>query len=463
MRRLLESKFARDVAHLQVASGLSLLSQLGSTFTLAFLLGAEKQGLFLSAGALHALGHCLMSLGVPQVVASQISANAARGRSEKTSSWIAFLVKVNLLFALWLGTIGYFAFPWIAETLLGDGRLGTWAWWLCLGTLLEVPREMVRVAFQGTRRMGPLGLVENAHEMIRFFLVSMGALITGEAEGALVGGICASGLGSLLAVHIYQRERGVGHLLPGMRETLGRFWSIPIRKGLRQGVRIAAFKNLHTLLFLVLPKLAVQSLAGSRWVAYFHIAQRLTSLPQMLTSSIARTALPALGEKAGKRDAAGLRRIFASATLGNGLLVSGALGCGLLLIPWLLPLFFPPDYVEPVIGFAVVLAIGESAGAFTVCLEAFFISLNRLRVLLLFSLLGLATAVPGAAWLTAHVEVTGPAWGIALMRGFNLLQLGYAIVFLWGHRRRVGYWAGEPAPGASAENNPPEPAKIRSV
>jgi O-antigen/teichoic acid export membrane protein len=444
----IHSKFLRDTTSLQLAGLLSSVLQIASVILVAFLLGSEGQGLFVSAGVLHAFGHCLLNVGVGQTAASQISANSARGREGKIATWIAFLLKVQLMFATWIIVVGFLFFPWLGENLLESEQIGIWASWFCIGSLLDVPRDVVRIALQGTRRMRSLGRVENGQELVRFFLIASGALIAGGPEGAVIGSLIASAFGSLLALEIYRsasREDGAeknGATLPRLWEVLRQMPATPIRKGLRQGVRIAAFKNLHTMIFLVLPKLTVQALAGSSWVAYYHVAQRLTSLPQILSIAVSRNSLPAMGEMAGKRDSAGFRKMFATTTLGSGLAITSAVWTLVLLVPFVIDKAFAPDYLQPVMQLAVVLAIGESASGFAVCLEAFFISANRLRALFLFSLLGFATAIPLAVWLIANVEYTGAAWGVVTLRVFNLLQIVYAIRFLWGHGPR-DYWASD--------------------
>lgn len=434
-------RFLRDAASLYVAGSLSQVCQLASAVTLAFLLGAQGQGLFISAIALQAFGHCLIHLGVPQATANQISANAARGRSEKVTSWMALLLKANSLFALGLLLLGYFVFPVVAERLLHRREIGVWAWWLCLGPLLEVPRDVVRVGLQGTRRMRALGEVENGHELARFFLVSVGALVSGSAAGAVVGSLCASALASGIAITIYGRVRAEGRVsLPRVREVLAQLRDIPLRKGLRQGIRISFLKNLHTLLLTVVPRLVIQSVVGSHWVAYYHIAGRLMSLPQVLATAISRTALPAMGELAGRRDGRAFRRVFVTTTLVSGTTITTAIWAGLLALPWFLALVFPPDYAEPVMRFAVILAIGESAAAFCVCLESFFISANRVRALYVLAAGGFVLALPVSLWLMATVAVTGAAWGVVVLRMYHLTELGYASFVFWGRRHSPDLW-----------------------
>jgi O-antigen/teichoic acid export membrane protein len=439
--RALRTKFVRDAGILHLAASVNQLGQLASAVALAFLLGARDQGLYVSATALYAFGHCLIHVGVPQATASQISANAARERDAKVASWVAFTAKVDLIFSLGLALVGLALFPLAAESLLGDRRIGLWASWLCLGGLFDVPRDAARVALQGTRRMAALGRVENAQELVRFFLIVLGALIAGGPAGAVLGSLLASAVGSLLAVVIYREARlDGGAPLPGVRAVLGALRDLPLRRGLRQGLRISLFRNAHVLLLSVLPRLLVQGLAGSQLVAYYHIAQRLMSLPEVLSGAVSRTALPALAEHAGRRDLAAFRRLFLGATLWSGGLISAGIWIGLLFVPAFVGLCFPADYVQPVSHFALILALGASIAAFGVCSEAFFITANQVRALYMLSLVGALLTIPANVWLVTHFAATGAAWAVVVYQSWTLSQLAYCVAFLRPRAGVAGPW-----------------------
>lgn len=424
-------KFLRDAGALKLAGSVNQIGQLASAVALAFLLGARDQGLYVSAVALHAFGHCLIHVGVPQVTASQISANVARESWDKVASWIAFLAKAHLGFAVLLVAVGFACFPWIAETWLGDRRIGVWGSWLCLGAVLEVPRDVARVALQGTRRMGLLARIENAQEVVRFFLIVVGALIAGGPAGAVIGSLAATATSSLMAISIYREARGDGGApLPAVGDVLGRLRDVPLRRGLRQGVRIALMKNAGTLTLSVLPRLLVQGLAGPRMVAYFHIAHRLMSVPFVISTAVSRTALPAMAEQVGRRDLPAYRRLFVRASLGTGLGISAALALGLLFVPDLVRVGFPDDYVEPVTRFSWILALGTALTAFGCCTEAFFVTANQVRALYTLAVVGLLVAIPAAAYLVWAVEVTGPAWAVVVVHSWTLVELSYALWFL---------------------------------
>lgn len=443
-------RFVRDAATLQVAALINQTSQLLSTVAIAYLLGSNGQGLFVSALALQALFFFLINLGVTQAVVSQIAAAAARGNDFKVAGWIAFLAKTILVFGSVILAIGYFALPEIGERFFKDRQIGVWAWWLCFVPLLELPKLVALVVFQGTRRMLLLGQVENGHEMVRFFLVVLGALITQSAQGAILGTIASSAVGSILALGLYHQARhDGGYPLPGPREILARTRDVKIRQGIRQGLRIALLKNGQVLFGTVFPRLILGGVVGMSWVAYFHIAQRFMMVPMMMAQGVSRTLLPALGELAGLRDITRLRRLFARASLVTGGLISAALLAVLAAIPFLMPLLFPEDYARPVFHYAWILTLGYVPFAFAVGIESFFIVANRVRVWLLLTVLGAILTIPTNVWLIFNVPYTGTAWGLSLYQSWVLVHLGYITWFLARARRPEQVWS--QAPELSAE------------
>jgi len=182
--RLLRSKFARDAATLQVGALINTASNLCSSMVLAHLLGAHHQGEFMVALALYSLFTIAVNLGLTHTTVNQLASASVRGRDEKVAAWLAFLVKAYGGIGLLLVPAGYFLLPALAEWLYGDRQLGVWAWWLTVIPVVELPRVVCCAAFQGTRRMLPLAQTENGQEVVRMFLVIVGAALTGSSSGA---------------------------------------------------------------------------------------------------------------------------------------------------------------------------------------------------------------------------------------------------------------------------------------
>ncbi len=454
----LQNKFLRDTATLQIAGMFNQFSQLISAVALAFLLGAHGQGMFISAIALQALGFFLINVGVPQATASQISAAAARGNEFKTCGWIAFMAKITIVFGLFLFAAGAFVLPRVGEFFYEDRSVGVWAWWLCAQPLLELPRIVAQVAFQGTRRMLPLAQVENAQEAVRFFLVIIGALVTGSPTGAIIGSLVAGVFGSTIAMAIYHQARhDGGYPLPSAAEIIRHMRDIKIRQGIRQGLRVALLKNGQSLFGNVFPRLIIGVVAGQAWVTYFHIAQRIMGVPMMFAQGVSRTILPALGELAGQKDLEGFRKLFNKVTLITGGLISSALVLSLPLIPPVIGRIFPEDYAEPVFTFAWILCIGYVPFAFAVGVESFYIVANQVKSWLILTAIGAAITIPTNIWLILNVPETGTAWGLSLYQSWVLVHLTYIALFFRRTRNDKSLWQADVARSelavAGAENN----------
>jgi O-antigen/teichoic acid export membrane protein len=354
-----------------------------------------------------------------------------------------------VLVGLAIVVAGWFVLPWAGEYFYQDRAVGVWAWWLCFQPLIELPKLVSIVAFQGTRRMLALGQVENSHELVRLFLVVGGALLTGSAEGAVLGTLAAGVFGSVLAGALYTRARhDGGHPLPTLREILRWLPDVPLRKGIRLGFRVGLVKNAHVMVMDVLPRIIIGSIAAPEFTAYFHIAHRILGMPTMIMQGISRTMLPALGELAGLADRKRFTRLFVRVTTITGAMISAGVLLCLPLIPFLADVLFPDGYAEPVFHYAWILAIGRCIFAFAVALEAFYIAANKVKLWLWLSLIGSIVTVPINVWLIVNVEVWGTAWGVTVYQSWILVHL-VCVWWLLARGRKddaEGVLAGQEAP-----------------
>lgn len=442
---LIKSRFFRDTATLQIAGALNQVSQLASTVFLAYLLGAEGQGHFVLALALQGLLHFLINTGVVPATVSQIAAAHVRGNHDKTAGWIAFLAKAVLTFGTIILVVGWFVLPWVGQHFYdepshGHGHeIGMWAWFLCLEPLLDLPRVVAAVAFQGTRRMKALGQVENADEVVRFFLVVVGAVVTGSPAGAVAGTVVAALFGSVLAIELYSTARhDGGPPLPGVRDIARRMREIPLWKGLRLGIRVGLLKNGTALFLSIFPRLIIGRVVGAEWTSYFHIAQRALTITTMFMLGVSRTSLSALAELSGKQDWIGFRRLFTRVTLITGTVLSITILLGLLLVRVLVARLFPSNYVGPVSTYYAILALGYIPFTYAVAIESFYIATNRVRAWLWITLVGAIVTIPTNVWLILHVPYTGTAWGLSLYQSWVLVHLAWIFWILY--RATPGGW-----------------------
>lgn len=431
--RLLRNKFLKDTATLQVASMLNQASQLLASVAIAFLLGAVGQGLYFLAVSLRDLVYNLINVGVVQATISQLAAASVRDNHVKVRGWLAFLAKAFLLLNTALIGVGWLVLPWAGERFFGDRQVGVWAWWLCFWPLIDIPRAVASVSFLGTRRMLDVGKVEIGLEFMRAFLVILGAVVTGSPKGAVLGELMARGLGTLMALDLYRRaRRDGGPWLPSMVSIFREIPSIPMRQGLRLGLRVGLLKNGTTLFIHVFPSLLIGGVAGAAWVAWFRVAQRIMDMPLMMMQGVSRVILPALSELAGLKDFARFRRLYTRTTLIAGLLVSAGILVCLPLVRPVVSLLYPADYSAPVFVYACILALGLIPASFAVALESFYIVTDQMKRSLIITAIGAAITIPANVLLLWLLPTTGAVWGLSLYMSWVLVHLAYV---RWYFRR----------------------------
>lgn len=433
-RRIAQSRFARDAAVLQVAAGITSLGNLLSTIALAFLLGAEMQGTYYVATAVYALFYLFGNVGLQTVTVSHVARAVGAEDREGIVAWLGFLVKAGGLLGVGLLGLAIVALPSISNHFYDDPRIGIWAVWLCASPVIELPRMVSAAAFQGTRRMRDLAMLENFVEIGRVFLVISGILIVGGAEGAIAGTLAASALGSVLAVLIYVRVRRElmadperKAVLPGVRELLRGSRVISLREGLPQGIQVGVLRNLDALALDVAPMLLMGHYGSPAQVAYFRIAQRFLRTPLMFLQGISRTAVPALSGLAKASDPTRFRKLFYRATLGGGLLISSGILIALPLIPVVSRYTLPQDYWSEVTRDAWLLAFGFIVTSFSGALESFYIAAGRVR-----QALRIGVLIGGPLILT--MAVGGHFFGAdGVVVGCTLtLSIGFAHhVYIW--------------------------------
>ncbi len=441
IRRLRNSKFVKDTVTFQVASLVSSVGNFLGTVALAFVLGAREQGDYFVAISLYSLFFLLLSTGANQAAVSQVAAAGARGNREKEAIWLAFLLKAYVAIGVLLVGVGAVLLPRVAgsDLLGGDRHIGVLAWWLCVTPLLEMPRAVCTVAFQATRRMRPLAQTENVHELVRVFLVTAGALVTGGADGAILGTLCASLVGSITAMELYRRARvetpataegdaqpsaEVGPL-PGALEILSHFRDVPLGRGMPLGMRIGLLRSIDALGLQVLPMLIIKALVGSEVVAYTRIAQRIMNVPMMLMGGISRAVFPVLSRLAGLKDMVAFRRTFLRTTFVGGAFVSAGILVALPFVHFVVAAFLPPEYVEPVTHLCLILALGCIALSFAIGLDSFYIVTNSMNGAIWLNSIGLVVTAGATAYFCLRFPETGGAWGIAFAMSWGIFHYFY--------------------------------------
>ncbi len=429
----LQNRFLRNAATLQAGAVLNGFGGLATVVLLAHFLGARLQGEYYTAIAMYSGLALLVNIGLVQVTVNQVASAAARGNADKVLEWLGFLAKAYFLCGCLLVVAGLFLLPWVGRLVVGDeGLLGSdadlvrLAQLLTLTPLLELPKQVVMGALQGTRRMVLLAKTENAQEVVRVFSVTAGTLLVFSPLGPVLGMLFASAIGSIVSLELYRRaRRDDGYPLPAIREVLRRAPRVNVWVGLPLTLRFGALRNLDTFALEVLPPLLMRTFASAEWVAYFKVANRIMNVPLMFMQGVSRTALPAMSELKGLEDMKRFRQLWTRVTLVGGSIVGGGLLLALPVIPLIVGYFFPQDYGGPVWTLALILAVGFVPSAFCIALDTFFLLVDRLGVLILITSVGLALIVPLSIQLCIWIPDTGAAWGFSITKIWALVNFLY--------------------------------------
>lgn len=432
---VLKSKFLKDMATLQVGSMLTSIGNLFSTILLAFILGPREQGNYFASIALFSLVSLILSSGIGPATVSQVSSASARGNSDKAAAWLAFQLKAGFFISGGICLVGYWLFPFIAglDFMGGNERIGILAWWITAAPIFDLPRGATISAFQATRKMLPLAQTENAHEVMRVFLVTCGAVVTGKAEGAIVGMILASLLSSALSLEMYRLARvGRKEDLPSIASILSRIRAVPLMEGFPLSLRIGLLRCTDALGVQIMPILVINAVVGSEVVAYTKTAQRIMSVPVTLTGGISRTLFPVMYQFAGLKDVTRFKQAFLKATLFGGSMTTIVILCLLPFIHTIVGMFWPPRYVEPVSQLAQILAIGNALLSFGLGIDAFHVVTGTMKGAVRINLAAMPTTPLMTIALCSALPMTGGAWGITITMSWVLFQFVY---LTWVYRR----------------------------
>ncbi len=434
VRRALSSRFLRESSTLQVGAFLVAGSNFIGAVVMTHVLGAAELSIFYLGVSTYSLLWALLNLGLANVVTKRIAAAVRSGARDLICGWMGVFVRLSVVLALAAFLVGLMVFPPVSRLAFGlEGeRIARLAGVLVLVPLLDVPRIVCSAALQGERRMAALARVDLGHELCRLILVVSGALYFGSAWGAVLGLLASSVCGSLLALDAYGRERQrYESCLPSLARAV-RSRAIPARAALREGVQVGLVRNVDSLGVQTLPTLILGSLGDAGWVAYLRIAQRMVSVARVIMQGINRTALPALSQLAGVKDVPGLRRTYWRASLLSGATITAGLLLALPLLPLVLPVLFPPDFVDPLWTMVLILTPGLCVVSFSVANDVFYLVTDQMGVAIKLSILGLLVNTTQVAFFAWWLPTIGVAIGLTVTCLWSLVHVAYA----WSWFRR---------------------------
>jgi O-antigen/teichoic acid export membrane protein len=444
IKRLMQSRFARDAGLLQLSGLFVAASALLSSVLLAEIILAGPQGDYFLAIMGYGLCYMLLGTGVQQAVVSQVAAARAREQWEKVAAWLAFAFKAQVAIGVLLFALGPIGVVPLVEFVTHDHAIAELAWWLCLSPIFEAPKTMATCALQGGRRMRALALMESGIEAVRLVCVVGAVLIEPTTRAAVIGTLVASALSGVIALIAHRREaRRPGAYLPSVGAALARVRDVPLRSGLPLGMRMGILRSTDALAVNVLPGLILKHVGelrglsdSSEWVAYFRVAQRIMQIPVVLLQGISRTALPGLSHAVGGRDPQRFKSLFFKVSALGGVLVAGGLALAYPVV-LLVVKVYKPDYHDPVAGLAAILAIGLALTGFAGALDSFYVATSRLRVAIVISIVGIFVTMPVLAWLVHHDPRYGVAWGLVAVQSWVLVHYAYIAFYFRSGRHHA--------------------------
>ena len=427
---LLRSRFLRDSATLQAGSLCLALGNLLGVVALSHVLGAHTQGELYLAVAIHSLLWFLTSLALGTVTIGQVARATQTNDSKAVAAWLGHLGRVTAVLALGTIAIAWLVFPagarsWLGSSVSDPDEIATNAALLCLGPLIEVPRLVALAGLSGTRRMASVARIENGHEACRVVLVVVGAVVTGTARGPVFGMLCASALGSLLAVEAWLRESRAGYL-PGPTAVLRSIGALPWREGLGEGFQMGVVRNINIYASQILPAIILGRFGAPAWVAYLRVAQRFTDVPRMLMGGIGRTSLPVLAALDPHKDRARLQSLYVRASLLSGALVGAGLLTVLALAPLITDALLPQDFLRPVLLCLWILSPGVFVIGFSVVNDVFYLLTETLGAGIRLCLLGLLINTTLMTVLASQWPEEGVAYGLSFTIAWSFVHVLYA-------------------------------------
>ncbi len=452
--RVRESRFLRDSFLLQISGALQAGIGLVSSAAIAHSIGEEGQSSYGITIAMYGLLFMLLNTGVVSAAVNQISAADKNGRPEKIASWLAYVAKVYGGVGVVLIAVGFLALPSVAEWRGYENahQLGWMAAVLCTMSILETPRVVATVAFQGLRRMADLARLDVGTDLGRLAAILIGLAILREPAGAVYGHLVGGAIGSVIGTFMMRRASRADARVPGVRDIVWRVRDVPVAQGLPLALRAGSMRSMDALALEVLPPLLIQPAVAilDGVAAHVRVAQRVMKLPVTLLQGLSRTALPMLSRNMGERDPEKFRSQFLRVSAMGGLVVVLGIGLALLVLPIAVRVIYPDDYVEPVRRLCLIFAIGYAMQSFAVALDAFYFVSGKFRVAILISVLGLAVTVPLMAVLGERFPQTGVAWGVVASMSLCLVHYAYIGWYFLSGRYKTMF---DEAPAA-----PPDPA-----
>ncbi len=430
IRRLIGRKFVRDTAILQLGDTANLAVAFITSVLLARLLTPSGYGVYALIYALFGLITVTGDLGLARATMTQLAEVFTLKRREEAAELCGYFVKLSLVLGLSLVVVGLIVGPPAAGKFYGNPEIGWLAALLTTEMLLGLPRNLARVAWQASRRMGLLSGFEVARSLVKLGLV-IGLLLAGwGVKGAVLAEVLASALASLAAwpmmVRLSKEDPAV---FPGLGEIALQAVRVPLKKHFAFGFKIVLDRNIIRILEAA-PFLILGALGSSAAVGYLRVAWGAINLSLNLLQAVAKNLAARLPQLRAQGDAVGFWRIYFQTSLAGGAI--SLIGVGLLaaLAPWLVELFYGAEFL-PAVGHIYVIALAACLSGFFLGLGALYRSLHRMGLLAVVNAAQMVLYLPlGYLLIDIYQGLGGAIFIAGRVLLMNLVGLILALVLL---------------------------------
>ncbi len=389
---LLQIRFVRDIATMQVGKLIPMLCGFLSSVLYARLLGLEGYGEYAVVLAFTGMLGLLTNLG--QQHTAQTFFAHAYGRENKSD--MRDIGTYYLTMAL--GTIILLAalLPFLpslsALIYQGDMRIGRFAQIVFLSSMFDPLYAFISFVLQVVREIRVMTIMENVYTVLQFALGITLLLLGYGVAGLLMGSLLTSVIFAVVSVLLYRHYARI-HNLPTLGDMVFPDQKISIGRFIKNGLWIAIDKNVSGLypnLFLFLLSLY----ASKPIVGLVRLAFKFASLPSTyVLSNVARlasTVIPFMAAQntgSTKKQLVRLTRYTVLLHLGVSILTAIA-------VPILFPLLYGTDFGGAMYPFFVIIFL-HLALAVHALITPILRLYSQIRLAVLFNSVGLlvATAV----------------------------------------------------------------------
>jgi len=376
-------------------------------------------------------------LGLAPATITQLAEALARKDREAAAEYCGYFVKLSLLLGLGLAAVGLLAGPLVARAVYGQALIGLLAGALMTDMLLGLPRNLVRVAWQGSRRMTSLAVFEVVRGLARLLGVGLVLWLGGGVSGVVGTELGLALLASAAAWPLFARLEGGPEAFPSWGEVLSQARTVGLGKHFTFGLMIILDRNVVRVLEAA-PFLILGRFAPAAEVGYLRLAWGLINLPLAALSGLANNLaarLPQLRSLGREEDFWG---IFFKTSLAGGLISLFGVGLFTLLAPWLVKLLYGAQYL-PALPFFYVLAAAGCLSGFFAGIGALYRAAHRVGLLVAANLIQLALYLPACYLL---IRFWGTMGGAVFTSGrlllLNLVAFVLGLVYLRTRRTNPG-------------------------